>query len=245
MPEVVVSGPIPPCPSLQQRPALLPRLCRSPCTWITVADSSDTALSRDFFGGGSDCPILTLSSPSRPSDCPGGGTASIAGDANGIYLVEEGINCYLINEQPAPAVVSLSLSSTSTLGRVYIGAVSQALLAAASIVPNSMFLAFTVPGDSSRSVIANCSSYEAWCWLPSGGITLDAGIAWHLSIYSAELPPDCVLGIREIRAIPPPPPPAPPSPPSPPLPPRPPTPSPPSPPAPPSPPVWILLCWGE
>jgi hypothetical protein len=215
--------------------------CCSPCSWITVADSTDTVLSRDFSGG-PDCPILTLSNPTRPSDCPGSGTASVAADARGIYLVEAGIDCYLINEQRAPQIVSISVSSTVTLGKIYIGAVSQALLASASIVPNSIWLGLAAPGqDANRNVIAKCSSYEAWCWLPSGGLTLDAGIAWRLSIWSAELPPDCVMGIREFQALPPQPPPPPtpppappPSPPSPPSPPRPP--SPPKPPPPPQPP---------
>jgi hypothetical protein len=202
-----------------------------------VADSTDTVLSRDFSGG-ADCPILTLSNPTRPTNCPGGGTASVAADASGIYLTEAGIDCYLINEQRAPRALSVSVSSTVTLGKVYVGGVSKALLDLASTVPNGMWLFFVAPGQDptyDRNLIAKCSNYEEWCSLPSGGLTLDAGVAWQLSIWSAELPPDCVLGIREFQALPPQPPPPPTPPPAPP-PPPPLPPLPPSPPSPPSPP---------
>lgn len=238
-----------------------------------MADGSGTTdmVSSLVFSAGSGCPTLMLSNPTRRGDCLGEGAASLATtDATGTYLVD-GQDCYLLNDQRAPQTISLSMSGTVTLGRVYIGAVSEALMKAAN-QPQSLWLAFTAPGqDPSQALVAECSSFEPWCWLPSGGLTLDTGMAWQLSLYSENLPADSALSIMALQALPPQPPsppptpplPPPPSPPprppnalhSPPRPPRPPSlPSPPNPlppspppppnPPPPPPPPSPLLVWG-
>jgi hypothetical protein len=187
-----------------------------------VTDSTDPAISRDFLALGS-CPTLTVSNPTRPSDCPGGGTASVAADPNGMYLVSQDSECYLAtdSDQRDPLELSLSLSTTVTLGRIFIDVV-------ANLEP-PYTLRFTAHDNSVHLV--TCSDWGAWCSIPGDGLTLEGGAVWTLALEVANPPLDTLLGIRELEARPPPPPPPPPSPAPPPSPP----PHPPSPRPPPAP----------
>ena len=148
--------------------------------------------------------MLTVSNPTRPSDCPGGGTASVAADASGLYLVAQDSECYLVTDslQHTPVELSLRMNATATLGRLLIGSVAN--------LQAPYTLRFTAPNNT-VSLVA-CPDWGAWCSLPDGGLTLEGGAVWKLALEVTNPPADTLLGIRELEARPPPPPPQPPPP---------------------------------